>query len=79
MTAIEMARLIGLYGFRPLKGSTAMAQVRILDVKDGGWGRTLVETTPCNGYGSDWHELDSVSDISALKLNPETMPGRDRN
>jgi hypothetical protein len=67
MTATQMQLLIGMHGYLDLKGKGLLtARVRILDVRDGGWGRTLVQVTPIMGMGTEWRDLDSLDHLTAL-------------
>ncbi len=59
MTATEMVSLIGKT--RGYVVNQMEFDVRIEDVKPGGWGRTLVLIHPINGQGSQWVNLDSLT------------------
>ena len=61
MTAKEMAKILGkLASIRGAGEYNMTFDVRIVDVKDGGWGRTLFEIEPVAGGGGAWVNSDSV-------------------
>jgi hypothetical protein len=62
MTAKEMAKILGKVAMitRSVSGYGMTFDVRIVDVKDDGWGRTLFEIEPVAGGGCAWVNSEEV-------------------
>jgi hypothetical protein len=61
MTAKEMAKLIDKVGTIDVRGMSV--DVQILDVRDGGWGKTHYQITPMAGTGPTWVDSETVYNI----------------
>ena len=58
MTAKEMAQVLDKVGTIDVRGMSV--DVQILDVRDGGWGRTHYQITPMAGTGPIWGDSETV-------------------
>ena len=63
MTGREMAKLIDQVGTIDVRGMGV--DVQIIDVRDGGWGKTHYQVTPMAGSGPIWVDSETVYNIRA--------------
>ena len=71
MTAKEMAQVLDKVGTIDVRGMSV--DVQILDVRDGGWGRTHYQITPMAGTGPTWVDSETVYNIREPNA-PERCP-----
>jgi hypothetical protein len=64
MKLSKITHLTGKAATRTDKDTGIGYDVYIDDVKDGGWGRILVEVSPIRGRGKAWVTLESLTDIT---------------